>query len=124
MKIIAGVMVGGGLVLGSWAASRLSSDAVAMAIGMVLGVVAVLLSFFLGATLAKRGAPAGVDDTVRYSWLAGSNRVQLRGGGLDGMWRRDDGHAVAQPQQPVVIYQQQTQPERRFAVRWQSEVQS
>lgn len=124
MKLIAGVLVGAGLVLASWAAWRLSTDAMAMAIGMVLGVVSVLPATVLVLVAANRGASSSDDETVHYSWLAGSERIRLRGGGLDGMWRRDDGHAVVQQPPQVIVYQPQPQqqPERRFAVRWESEV--
>lgn len=125
MKLIAGVLVGAGLVLASWAAWRLSTDAMAMAIGMVLGVVSVLPAIVLVLHVANRNDPAIDDDTVHYSWLAGSDRIRLRGGGLDGMWRRDDGHAIVQQPPQVIVYHPQQQPqqqlERRFAVRWESE---
>ena len=39
MKIVAGAMMGAGLVLAAFALSHLSSDAIGMAIGMTLGVL-------------------------------------------------------------------------------------
>lgn len=110
MKIIAGVMVGGGLVLGSWAASRLSSDAVAMTIGMALGMLAIVPAVVL--VVAARGGQAtyyGLDD----------GHVNLRGDDLDGTWRRDPAPA---PQPVVVVVQEPaTANTGRFRVAWQSD---
>ena len=89
MKIIAGVMVGAGLVLASWALFRLSSDAVAMMLGMALGVVACLPAWALILIARNGGGAAGRDEPeARFHGLQGGDHIRLTGSGLDGTWRR------------------------------------
>ena len=120
MKVIASAVIGGGLVLSGLALHRLSSDAVGMTIGMVLGVVSVLPAIVLVLHVANRNDP----DTVHYSWLTGSDRVRLRGGGLDGMWRRE--MAPAQ-QASVIVVQERPATDAntgRFRVAWQPDAEA
>lgn len=124
MKVIASAVIGGGLVLAGLALHRLSSDAVGMTIGMILGVVSVLPAIVLVLHVANRNDPASDPDTVHYSWLAGSDRVRLRGGGLDGMWRRE--MAPAQ-QTSVIVVQERPATDAntgRFCVAWQPDAEA
>lgn len=115
MRIIAGVMVGGGLVLAAWALSRLSSDAVALMFGVVLGVVAIVPAIVLVVADSRSGR-----GEAHYYGLQGSDHIRLQGDDLDGEWTRSNSNPiviVCQPQQPA------PQTERRFVVKWQGEAQ-
>ena len=54
MKIVAGAMMGAGLVLAVFALSRLSSDAIGMALGLMLGTLAGLPAAALIIVAARR----------------------------------------------------------------------
>ena len=112
MKLIAGVLVGAGLALAGPALQRLSADAIGMAIGMALGVLAILPAVVLVVVAAQRGGQTtyyGLDD----------GHINLRGDELDGTWRRDP---AAAPQPVVVVVQEPaTANTGRFRVAWQSD---
>ena len=92
----------------------ISPDAVGMAIGMGLGVVAGLPAAVL-VLVALRSSPAP-ESAVHYYGLENSDHINLRGGGLDGTWRRE---AIQPPPSVIVV----TQPSNtgRFRVAWQPE---
>lgn len=98
----------------------ISPDAVGMALGMTLGVLAGLPAAVLVLT-ALRSSPTP-QSAVRYSYLEGSDRIRLRGEGLDGTWRRETGAAtnviVVTPSDPSIPTAGNT---GRFRIAWQSE---
>ena len=118
MKLIAGTMIGGGLVLAAWALSRLSTDAVALMVGVVLGVVAIVPAIML-VVAASRSTSSG----AHYYGLQDSDHIHMQGDGLDGEWARGSSNPI------VIVCQPQLQPapqpapqtERQFAVHWQNE---
>lgn len=114
MKLIAGTMIGGGLVLAAWALSRLSTDAVALMVGVVLGVVAIVPAIML-VVAASRSTSSG----AHYYGLQDSDHIHMQGDGLNGEWTRGGGSnpivIICQPQQ-----QPAPQAERQFVARWQS----
>lgn len=62
--------------------NHLSSDAVGMAIGMGLGVLAGLPAALLIIIASRQRAPWNDDEQMTYRHMEGSERVYLRGGGV------------------------------------------
>lgn len=62
MKLAAGIMIGIGLALFAWSLSRLTSDAVALALGLTLGVLAGVPCAVLVIGAARRDREDDDDD--------------------------------------------------------------
>ena len=75
------------LTLVAWRLSQLlSSDAIAMALGMLLGVLSLVPTLLLVNAAGRRDARD--DDDLRYSMLANTGRVRLSGPGVQpGVYR-------------------------------------
>ena len=92
MKTVAMIAVPGGMAITGamrWLGEHLSSDAIAMALGMVLGVVAVIPTALLVLAARRRDeADDWNDQPVQVYGLLNSDHVNLRGGGFDGVYLR------------------------------------
>ena len=89
MKVAFGIAIPLGvfLTLVAWRLSQLlSSDAIAMALGMLLGVLSLVPTSLLVLAAGRRDAQD--DDDLRYSMLANTGRVRLSGPGVQpGVYR-------------------------------------
>lgn len=76
------------LTLVAWRLSQLlSPDAIAMALGMLLGVFSLVPTLLLVNAAGRRDAQDD-DDDLRYSMLANTDRVRLSGPGVQsGVYR-------------------------------------
>ena len=138
MKIVAGAMMGAGLVLAVFALSRLSSDAIGMALGLTLGTLAGLPAAVLVIMAARRDSedddycppygtsvlspeayylPPTIDvtaeDVTPYYHLA------RRALGEPPLPSRQE--QIAELRQYLAHLESQQSNDRRFAVRWESE---
>lgn len=81
MKVALAIAIplGAFLTLVAWRLSQiLSSDAIAMAVGMGLGVISLIPTLWL-VTLARR---RDNEDDLHYSMLANTDRIRLSGPGV------------------------------------------
>ena len=133
MKIVAGAMMGAGLVLAVFALSRLSSDAIGMALGLTLGTLAGLPAAVLVIMAARRDSedddycpPYGTsvlsptidvaaEDVTPYYNLA------RRALGEPPLPSREAQIAELRQYLAHLESQQSRERERRFMVRWESE---
>lgn len=89
MKIVAGAMMGAGLVMAAFALPRLSSDAIGMMLGMALGVFACIPTALLVMAARRRDEQDDWNDQpVQVYGLINGDHIRLRGGGFDGVYLR------------------------------------
>ena len=81
-------MIGIGLALFAWSLSRLTPDAVALALGLTLGVIGCIPATLLVLSAGRR-RDSEDDDDVHFSGLQGGDYVRLTGGGFNGVYRRE-----------------------------------
>ena len=91
MKVALAIAVplGAGLTLIAWRLSQLlSSDAIAMAVGLLLGALSLVPATVLVLAAGRRDAQDDDDDDLHYSMLANTGRVRLSGPGVQpGVYR-------------------------------------
>ena len=92
MKTVAMIAIPGGMFATGvmwWLGEHLSSDAIAMALGLVLGVLSFVPTTALVLAARRRDdADDWNDQPVQVYGLLNSDHVNLRGGGFDGVYLR------------------------------------
>ena len=127
MKLAAGIMIGIGLALFAWSLSRLTSDAVALALGLTLGVLAGVPCAALVIVAARRDseddddAGAYIDAPVTYAdQVTPYYRAARQAMNMPPL---PDRQAQISELEAYLDHLKTQRDPRQFVVRWESEVQ-
>ena len=123
MKLAAGIMIGIGLALFAWSLSRLTSDAVALALGLTLGVLAGVPCAALVIVAARRDQDddAGdyIDAPVTYADQVTPYYRTARQ--VMGMPALPDRQAQIDELEAYLDHLKTQRDPRQFVVRWEGE---